>query len=364
MAILAACSQPPQGHAATATRAASPTPSPINCSDPRPAPMFAPAAENNVDLEIVWFKGGQKYMVRDITDILAPKTISGFDNLVKPQFVSPTDISYVSGTDLIRMGLTGSRKVVVAQCVATNAFAWNASGTNVAYITVNRDTSAGDLRLVSGGQNRSLAAMPVVPLTGCESRSCADDADFRLMFSPSGAYISFVQSFAGPNLRLWRTDGQLIKSIDSAGSDLKSRPTMSAWSGNSLYWRDDKGVEMWRDGAESLVLPGVSWIRPKASPGGSQIVYETRDASGIAHVNVLDTKTNAARELIKSRSEAAFLNAHLIWYLEERACVRSDQCQPGETTTPSGKTYIYDLQDEVESESLIAAVWDVWPHSA
>jgi hypothetical protein len=363
--LVGGCSQPSQRHVASAPRAASPTSlAPVICSDTSPAPTFAPAVQNDANLEIVWFKGSHKFIVRDITNILGPKTISGFDNVNDPQFVNSSEISYLNGTDLVRARLVGSPKAVVAQCVDTSAIAWNSTGTIAAYVTDNRNTSAGELHLVSGGQNRVASSMPTVPLTGCESRTCADDVDFRLMFSPNGTYISFVQNFGGPNLRLWTADGQVIKSIDSTGTDLKSRPTMSVWSGNSLYWRDDKGVEMWRDGAESLLLPGVKWIHPKASPAGKQIVYGTRDAAGTAHINLLDTKTNTSRELIKSRSEPAFLNSHLIWYQEERTCVTNDQCQPGQTTTTSGKTYIYDLQDEVEQESLIAAVWDVWPHGA
>jgi len=202
-------------------------------------------------------------------------------------------------------------------------------------------------------------------ITGCESRTCADDFDFRLMYSPDGAYLSFIKNFGGaPNLRIWNSDGQLLQSVDSSPSDFKTGPAMSAWSGDSFYWRDGQGIEMWHGGTQSLALPGVRWIRPKASPGGNQIVYETRDVSGTAHIYLLDTRSNVSRELIKSRSEPAYLNAHLIWYQEERPCDAKDQCPPETTTIPSGKTDVYDLQDNTETESVIDTVWDVWPHGA
>ena len=71
-------------------------------------------------------------------------------------------------------------------------------------------------------------------------------------------------------------------------------------------------------------------------------------------------------EIVKSRSGPRFLNSHLIWYVEERPCVSGDSypCGPESTTIETGKTYIYDLQDNTETESVIAAVFDVWPHGA
>jgi hypothetical protein len=139
---------------------------------------------------------------------------------------------------------------------------------------------------------------------------------------------------------------------------------MAVWSGNTLYWRDGKGVEMWRDGAESLVLPDVAWIAPSASSRGGQIVYVARD-SGVPAVYILDTASGKARVLKKSRSGATFLNSHLIWYRDERGCVSGDGYPCGDRPTiPSGKTYIYDLDDKTETESIIAAVADVWPHAA
>jgi hypothetical protein len=335
------------------------------CPADQTTPHFVPAPPSNRNLEIVFFKGSQRFLVRDITDILHPTTVSTFDDLWKAQFVSSSEISYTKGTDLIRFALAGSPRVVVAHCVATNAFAWNSTGTNAAYITINRDTSAGELHLVGGGRNRMASSMPPMGITGCESRTCADDFDFRLMYSPDGAYLSFIKNFGGaPNLRIWNSDGQLLQSVDSSPSDFKTGPAMSAWSGDSFYWRDGQGIEMWHRGTQSLALPGVRWIRPKASPGGNQIVYETRDVSGTAHIYLLDTRSNVSRELIKSRSEPAYLNAHLIWYQEERPCDAKDQCPPETTTIPSGKTDVYDLQDNTETESVIDTVWDVWPHPA
>jgi hypothetical protein len=48
----------------------------------------------------------------------------------------------------------------------------------------------------------------------------------------------------------------------------------------------------------------------------------------------------------------------------ERACVAADHCLAGYPAIASEKTYIYDLQDGTEAESVITGVYDVWPHAA
>jgi hypothetical protein len=176
-----------------------------------------------------------------------------------------------------------------------------------------------------------------------------------------------VTNFGGPALRVWTSDGDLVISKDTSSvNDYLANPSMSVWSGSALYWRDAKGVEVWRDGSESLLLPGVAWINPHGSPGGGQIVFQTRDVLGTAHVYLLDTSAGKTRELKSSRSAPAFLNARLIWYREERPCVSGDPhpCGPESTTIETGTNYVYDLQDNTESESIIAAVFDVWPRAA
>ncbi len=139
---------------------------------------------------------------------------------------------------------------------------------------------------------------------------------------------------------------------------------MSVWSGSSLYFRDSSGVEVWRDGVVSTFLPGVAWITPKASPGGGQIVYEARDTQGSAHVFVVDTSSGNVRDLGKERAEPAFLTSRYIWYEVESPCVAAGACEPSFPGIASGTTYIYDLHDGTETESMITSVVDVWPHPA
>jgi hypothetical protein len=216
-------------------------------------------------------------------------------------------------------------------------------------------------QLVAGKDRVFAGSMPAMPAVGCESQFCAstDTWDFWLSYSPDGASISLVTTIANVSaFRLWSSDGKLIKSSD------RQSPFMTAWSGNSLYFRDANGVEVWHGGVSSPFLPGVAWIRPKASAAGGQIVYETRDAQGWAHTFVVDTTTRKVRELKKARSEPVFLTSRYIWYRGERSCVSADHCPSGWHVEASGKTYVYDLKEGTETESIITGVVDVWPHPA
>lgn len=325
-----------------------------------PSAALAPTPTSNHSLEIVRLKGSPTNVVRDISDILHPTTLTSFDG-ASAQFVSATEVSFVLGPTLMRMQLSRSPKTVAEprHGLYSNSYAWSPNGQTAAYVT-NVDNES-QLRVVGGGPDRAIASLPtLVPTHGCVDQDCADQADIRLLYSPSGAYISFVQNLGGPSLRIWSSNGNVLASSDSESA------TMSAWSANSLYFRDDKGVEVWRNGGLTLLLPGVAWIRPKASPTGGQIVYATRDGSGTAHVLVLDTNVGKVREIAKSRSEPAFLNSHLVWYKEERPCASVDTppCGGSVRYIETGKTYIYDVDDTTETESIIAGVLDVWPHPA
>jgi hypothetical protein len=297
--------------------------------------------------------------VRDITDINHPFTVSSLGSQVNyaAKFVNESELSNSNGDlGLDRMPLSGSPKTLVAACGSV-PFAWSPNGTAAAYIRVSADPNVQDLHIIFGGTDRKVDSMPALSGgVGCESRGCADTWDISLMYSPDGEYISFVQQLPVSVFRIWTSGGHLLKSIDGSAA------TMPVWSGNGLFWRDNKGVEMWRYQNQSLLLPGVSWIRPKASQAGGQVVFETRDSgTGTAHVFLMNSNTGQTREVKQSRAEPAFLTSRYLWYMGERPCTASDACPIGPTinTVP----YIYDLQTGTEYRSIISTVWDVWPHA-
>jgi hypothetical protein len=308
----------------------------------------------------VTLRGSNSYVVRDITDISHPETVSNLGAISAPVFVSATEVSYANDSSLFRAPLAGSPKTLVTSQGAAGT--WSSDGSAVLYTTqVNAGTAT--VHQLMAGRDQVMGSVPGGGGGGCESiAGCGivNSLDFRLLYSPDGNHVSLVTTgFSGSSFRLWSSDGTLLKSSDSRG------PTMSAWSGNSLYFRDAKGVEVWRSGVVTLFLPGVTWITPRASPGGGHIVYVARDGGGWAHTYVVDTTTREVRELKKARSQPVFLTSRYVWYRGERSCVEADGCGATPPWHPaSGKSYIYDLQTGTETESIITGVSDVWPHTA
>lgn len=340
--------------------APSPSASPSTVASPSASPTAAnpcPPPSNRC-MAIVAVRGTNPWVLRDITSISHAKTVSTFMTS-PPQFVSGTELAYADERGLFRMPLSGSPKTLVSKSgLAVSLFSWSPSGSTVAYLA--QSSSGMALHLQSAGQDRAITgSIPSLPVVGCESQFCGEDWDVRLSYSPDGAFISLVEAIAGVSaFRLWSSDGKLLVSSDSG-----SRP-MSTWSGHAFYFEGATGVDMWHDGITSSFLPGVTWIRPNASPAGGQIVYETKDAQGWAHTFVVDTTTRKIRELKKARSSPAFLTSRYIWYKAQRACVAADSCPAGWTVVSNGKTYIYDLLDGTETESIITQLFEVWPHPA
>jgi hypothetical protein len=355
------------------------------CEAVQPVPQFQPSAPSSRNLALVTLRGSNQLLVRDITDIAHPTTAGTLGPIPAPggygpslegavgQFVSATELSYLGGptddyyglpTSLFRMSLSGpSPTNVVKGCQGVVVFAWNPSGVAVVYLA-SSDTGM-TLRQLTAGRDQVLASLPLLPIGGCEVPPCpgpfqnpGDKWDFRLSYSPDGAFISVVQSGISSFLRVWTADGRILSSSDAQGT------SMSIWSGGSLYFHDSKGVEVWRNGVISTLLPGIAWIRPKASPGGGQIVYEARDANGSANVFLVDTASGKIRNLGKSRVEPAFITPRYVWYEAEPVCVAAGTCEPTVPGIATGTTYIYDLQDGIETESVITSVADVWPHPA
>ena len=339
--MASACSSPPPvGNASSPSPSASTTASP----SPTPTPVR--------NLALVTLRGSSSYVVRDITDINHPRTVSNLGPIARPKFVSESVLSYANSTGIWR---TPPRTLVSGK---GGDFAWSPDGKTVAYLSQSASGTRPpmQLHLVTAGKDRLVSSMPGLPSSfGCESQGCADGWDFHLEYSPDGRFITWAQSVTDV-FRMWT----------AAGADVTpSTPfvNMSLWSGASFYFDDSKEVKVWRNGVISTFLRGVVWIRPRASPGGGQIVYETRDAAGVSRTYIVDTATAKVRQLGSTyRAEPAFLTARFIWYQGERYC-NLNECFAG-SALPTGKTYIYDLQTGTEAESIITSVADVWPHRA
>jgi hypothetical protein len=379
--LLSACGSANTPSAAIGSPSSTPAASAVPSASAGPtAAPFCSASRRC--LALVTLRGSNQIVVRDVTDISHPKTLGNLGayppmvgiGAPSAKFVSSSQASYVGGnsdyyyglpTQLFRVPLAGSpRTLVVSKNKAVVAFAWNPAGGTLAYLSPTGFTGM-ELHELHAGIDRVVAQLPAIAVGGCEVEPCpgpfqnvGDHWDFRLMFSPDGQHLSVVQNGIDSYFRIWNSDGQLVSSSDFGR-------TMSVWSGDSFYFVDSKGVEVWRDGVTSTYLAGVGWIRPKASPDGGRIAYESRDAQGSAHVFVVDTASGQVTDLGgKGRAEPAFLTDRYVWYQAEPACVAAKTCAPLVPGMATGKTYIYDLQDHSEASSIITSVIDVWPHAA
>ena len=349
-----------------------------------------PCGASNRCLALVTLRGSDQVVIRDVTDIAHPKTVGTVDHLAAqsgrfvrvdwgqeataPLFRSGSMVTFAVPPDMLGVPVGGQADRLPPPYPGIQQYAWSPDGAAIVLDSGEQSTSASTsvflLMNVEGANSESpatwfkrIGTIPVLGAGGCEALASCNIPNFldvRLLYSPDGTRISLViNSFAASVFRVWAADGTLLKSDDGRGW------TMSVWSGSGLYFRGSDGVSVLRNGSISTFLPGVAWIKPSASPGGGRIVYSARDSAGWAHTYVVDTGTGKVRELNKARTGGVFLTSRFIWYQGERACLASENCGSSPAIHPlSGKSYIYDLQDGTETESLITGVFDVWPHAA
>jgi hypothetical protein len=314
-------------------------------------------------------------VLRDITDIDHPSTVAvtdwpaGWrgDGLQSPSFVSASTISYAADKSLMRLTMPGSGPESVAVACGYDsivAFRWSPDAQSFTYLLEDSDLAnpahAFQWHLVSGGVDRVIGNAP----TWCHCGAGSIDNSLTVAFSPDGQFVSLVDYMqGGTNLQVRRLDGSLV------GTEIRGKPngpdmaTWSVWSGADIFYRDRAGVERWRDGVIKQFLPGVAWLHPWASPTGDQIAYAVQGSDGLSRVSVVETATGRVRQLSSQpRTYPVFLTPRYIWYRGERLCTSSDpMCRRAILT---GNTYIYDLQNGTESESIITDIADVWPHGA
>jgi hypothetical protein len=367
------------------TNSAEPTPYPSAASGPRPSPQSSPCpspgppgafptvSTSNRVLALVKLTGSESVVVRDVTDIDHPSTVTTVDlgANTPATFVGPDQLSAPAAGGLALMPLSGNpKRTVVGSCGGIWTYAWSADGSALTYVVEANFPAPGppwymDWHLVAGGADRVI---------GRAAGSCHCDGDrdvhfsFDVAFSPDGRYVSLVEDIpGGTDMQVRRLDGTLVTEIGSNAPNPGSQEftTLGVWDGNRLFFRDSKGVEAWRDGSVASVLIGTAWTASVASPAGGQIVFALEDADGLHHPSVLDTKTGTVRALSSHAGYGfAYLGPRYLWYAGERRCVVADRCPYVTGNLPTGKTYILDLVTGTESESRITQVLDVWPHGS
>jgi hypothetical protein len=355
------------GPTPTPTPSPTPSPSPTPCPSPIPPSPFAASTPSARTVALVTLTGSNQIVVRDITDIDHPTTIAttGIPDYLSPTLVSGTELAALNAQGIVRMPFAGSPQVqatVVCPGVGIARYRWSRDGRFLTYVAEVEDATAPrgnrfDWHLVANGSDRVIGTAPA--WCHCDGEHGRDIFDFQVAFSPDGRYVSLVENVvAATDFQVRRLDGTLVSEIKPTGTD---QVTMGVWSGDTLYFRDSKGVEAWKDGTITPFLPGVAWITPKASPAGGEIVYVARGSDGVGRLYIVATATKSVVQLGPAlRFDPVFLSSRYVWYEGERLCTPADYCQVEQTRT-TGITYIYDRQLGTETQSRITAVYDVWP---
>lgn len=335
-------------------------------------PTFQPSSSDR-RLALVHLIGATSLAVRDVTDIAHPYTVATIssDNRYGIEFAGPAALSYIEDGVFKRMTLDGNAiQTVAALCDGGYPVtaAWNRDGTRMAYMWErylpegSGAFSVFDWHLLGEGQDRVIATVPA----WCHCGGERDDnfSDLRLSFSPDGQYISWVANMSiAADFQVRRWDGTLVGREVRSTTSVQNYPTFAAWAGANLYFRDPSGLEAWRDGVVAPVSKGLFWVRPSASPDGSAIAYLQADQNGLHHAFVFDVSSGATRQLSPDGREwVVFLSSGYVWYEGERICTAADQC-PLSNVTLSGKSYVYDLTANTETQSVIDQLDDIWPGS-
>jgi WD40 repeat protein len=256
-----------------------------------------------------------------------------------------------SGTSVLGIG-----------CLNQNiwTFSWSPDGQAFTYLLADGDpNSVFRWHLVTGGIDREIGTAP----RECICGEVPEENRVALSFSPDGQFVSLVETVRmGTNLQVRRLDGSLV-GTEIRGDASASPVRMGVWSGTNLFFRDTQGVERWTNGSITPFLPGVAWLHPWGSPTSGQIAYAANGGDGLPRVYVVDTASGRTRQLSNQpRNWPRFLTPRYVWYIGERLCGPNDvRCS---LTTPTGTTYIYDLQTGSEFVSIITDIADVWPHGA
>src|SRR5207244_459063 len=127
--------------AATNSPSPKPTPKPTPKATPKPAPNPCPPIKAPVStstdrkLVLVSLRGSDCVVVRDISDINHPKTVSNLGLDLRPQFVSAAALSYVDAKrGLLRTPLSGSPRTPIAGG-GEGFFTWSPAGKTAAYLS-------------------------------------------------------------------------------------------------------------------------------------------------------------------------------------------------------------------------------------
>ena len=317
---------------------------------------------------VLKLQGAANPVLADVSNAKSPRTLCGISGgSFQPQLVTQTMISWyatqgnptTAGTSVIAaLDMFNGVSTVVATwsggSFMDGLHAWSPDRGFLAYIASN--SASVDLHLLSGGGDRVVAMLGIVPGRGSDP----NQDDSYLAFSPDGAYFALVQTFtsSGDQLQVRRTiDGSLAFSL--------SKGTMATWgsTGSRLYYRmpNSSLVQVWdsKVGVSQALGRQLSWIRPRADAGDDNIAFTVRDGAGTPHTWLYGHGGRSGGQLPNVRSSPVWLNSTELFYVEEAVC--STNCGIGPAWQPDLKTFTFDDAQQAETASRISQVYGAWP---
>jgi hypothetical protein len=306
-------------------------------------------------------------VLADVTNPIHPHTICTLTGGGRPHLVTASEISWAmsqrapgtAGPSVIAtldmfFGTTAEVAAWQGGGYLDGMHAWSPDRQLLAYLT--SDSSSVNLHLLSGGGDRVVATMGAIPGRGLNP----SEDDSYLEFSPDGAYFALVQTYTGTGAQL-----QVRRSIDGSLAYSQPAATMASWgsTGSKLYFRHTLAstIYVWDStaGLSQAFGQALAWIKPRADAGDDYVAFTVRTAAGTPHVWLWGHGGKAGSQLPNVRSSPLFLTASVIFYGEEAPC--GQNCGPGPSTQPTGRTFTYDIAHQVETASTILSVFATWP---
>ena len=313
---------------------------------------------------VVGFAGTFLY---DVDDPLHPRVVCRISN-TSAHILTGTSLEYLepkpNGTTNVVVHSLGSNNEGVAATFATGladanlgspfgSVSWPIVPTVLGYMAAGANDSLGlatnDVWVVGAGRPTKLYNYSV---PGVDSFSRPGLPPFVLAISPDGAYMVAGWAFRS-TLHVFRlSDGADVSPAMPAGV----RSAVWSRTGHALYIIGSSGVEAWTPEAGASAVRGtIAWtLQPSFSPNDSQVVFTAITSSGIR--SLVYGFNSGIRILIdQPRSEAMFVKADWVWYIEEKPCVQADSHVCFDPTEPDGNVLAMNLATGQESPVTFAA---------
>jgi hypothetical protein len=350
----------------------SPIPKPIVTpapQDPSPAPVKV-ACQGGGGTSMVLLQGSwmRQQLLYDVSDPVHPRLLCSITNtsahlLTGAEFEWLKPISD-SETDVVLSSLGPGNDTVAGTFPFRVTFgSWLPDRSVMAYSRrvpagINDSSDSIEVWVYANQQTTALYKYPI-GIGDCICRFGLPPE--VLTVSPDGQYLvaGWEAGKGSPPLVVFRVSDR------SMVTTLSPNVTWAFWdrTGHRLFLNrvGTLPTQTWTPEAGVVELAGATaWsYLPGLSPDGSQVSYTAYSDPNFREprVYLYDRNFGSTRMLVdKLRTQALFVKADWVWYLDERACVPADSCAG--STMPTGKVFAMQVSTGTETPVTFAAAED------